>query len=262
MSVQESDPTRRFDGRAQVYARARPGYPDSAIAQLCREICLESGSVVVDLGCGTGLSSEPFLRAGHRVIGVEPNAAMRSQALTRLAQAPQFCAMDARAEQTALPAASADLVIAAQAFHWFDVAGARAEALRILRPPARAALLWNDRRAEGSDFSHGYEQLLRRFSKDYAEIRHRHERHDQVREFFGHARWRTITCAHGTPLDYRTLAERLNSASYVPAHNEPGYDAMMQALRELFDATAHEGAVRMEFETRILFASIAAEAYD
>lgn len=250
------DPTGRFTQRAQAYAQARPRYPEAAIKELLRALSVTPGAAVVDLGCGTGLSSEAFLRAGCRVIGVEPNEAMRRLALDAAPAWPAWTVVAGSAEATGLAPACADLVAAAQAFHWFDVPGARAEALRILRRPALAALIWNDRRDEGSDFARGYEALIRRHSPDYLEIRHRHGRLDRVNRFFGHERWRTLAATHADSLDFPTLAARLESASYVPAAGTPAHAAMLVQLRELFDATARDGRVVMEFETRMLYGRI------
>jgi SAM-dependent methyltransferase len=252
MSETHPDSTERFGVRAAAYARARPGYPDFAVAALARALDLTPGATIIDVGCGTGLSCEPFLRAGFAVIGVEPNAAMRAHAEQKMAGQRGFRSVDGRAENTGLPDSSADLLIAAQAFHWFDVPAARAEALRVLRAPARAALIWNDRRCEGSAFATGYEELLRRFCKDYLELRHRHERDDRIGDFFGGALWRTITVTHNDELDYVRLADRLNSASYVPPPGDPLHEPMMTALRQLFAATAQDGVVTMEFETRMV----------
>lgn len=253
MPEPQPDSTERFGSRAAAYARARPGYPDFAVAALARALGLAPGATVVDLGCGTGLSSEPFLRSGFVVVGIEPNAAMRAHAEQRLARYAGFTAGDGRAERTGLAPASADLLVAAQAFHWFDVAAARREALRILRAPACAALIWNDRCAEGSAFASGYEDLLRRHSSDYLELRHRHERTDRIDEFFGAAGWRTLTVTHNDELDYPRLADRLDSASYVPPPGDPRHAAMMADLQQLFAATAQHGVVTMEFETRVIY---------
>jgi SAM-dependent methyltransferase len=252
MPDRNTDATERFGVRAAAYARARPGYPDFAVAALAQALALPSGATIVDVGCGTGLSCEPFLRAGFAVIGVEPNAPMRAQALERLAGQPRFTAGNGRAENTGLAAGCADLYLAAQAFHWFDVAAARNEALRILRPPARAALIWNDRSAEGSPFALGYEALLREYSPDYLELRHRHERRDRIDGFFGGAPWRTITVTHNDRLDFPRLADRLNSASYIPAPGDDRHEPMMAALQRLFAQTAQHGTVVMEFETRMI----------
>jgi len=250
------DPTQRFSARAGAYARARPGYPDAAVAALVHALALTDGATIVDLGCGTGLSSEAFLRAGCRVIGVEPNEAMRQHAARLREQQPRFTLVNGRAEATSLDAACADLVIAAQAFHWFDVKATRAEALRILRQPPLAALLWNDRRTQGSEFARGYEELLVRYGTDYLEVQRRHERADRIEQFFGNNQWQTISVTHDTPLDFDSLADRLNSASYAPASSDSRYRPMMQSLRELFLATERDGMVAMEFETRIHFGQI------
>jgi SAM-dependent methyltransferase len=254
--VRIMDPTQRFGERAQDYARARPGYPGAVVQDLARALCLPSGALVVDLGCGTGLSALPFLESGFRVVGVEPNEAMRGQLAGLAASWPQLRVAAGRAEATGLADASADLVVAAQAFHWFDVPAARSEALRILRRPARAALIWNDRRAEGTPFAEAYEQLLLRYSPDYLEIRHRHAREDRVARFFGHEAWSTFTARHEDQLDYARLARRLSSASYVPAPGDPRHRAMMDELQALFAAASRDGNVRMEFETRVLYGEI------
>lgn len=250
------DPTQRFGVRADAYARARPAYAPELVGELSRALGLTPDAAIVDLGCGTGISCEPFLREGFKVLGVEPNAQMRTHAVERLAAHGGFSARDARAESTGLPDASADLIIAAQAFHWFDVAATRAEALRILRRPALAALIWNDRREEGSAFARGYESLLREFSPAYLELRHRHGRLDRVEQFFAGRRWRTLSLAHGDRLDFALLADRVNSASYMPPPGDPRHGPMMRSLRALFDSTQEDGTVAMDFETRVLFGTL------
>ena len=67
--------TERFSDRADAYVRGRPTYPQAIVEQLQKVGALKQGQTVVDLGVGTGLSAEPFLRSGYTVIGVEPNAA-------------------------------------------------------------------------------------------------------------------------------------------------------------------------------------------
>ena len=234
------DPTQRFGARAEAYSRARPGYPPELVAELTQDLGLAPGAQIVDIGCGTGISSELFLRAGFPAIGVEPNEAMRAHVSGLSSRYPGFHAVDGRAEATTLPDACADLAIAAQAFHWFDVAATRQEALRILRRPARAALIWNDRRTQGSAFSRGYEELLLEFGTDYRETAHRHTLEERIDAFFGHSQWRKRLYPHATPLDFETLAARLNSASYVPAPQDPRHAPMMAKLRELFAATQDE----------------------
>lgn len=247
------DPTSRFSRRADVYAQGRPGYPPEIVDVIVKGLGLSAGGVVADLGSGTGRSCEPFLQAGLAVVGVEPNVEMRAAGDRALARFPAFRSVDGTAEATGLPESSVDLVIAAQAFHWFDPVAAGAEARRILRRPGRAALIWNDRRETGSPFAEGYELLLRRFGTDYLEIRDRYEHEPSIERFFGRAGWRVAVVPNPVSLDYQTLAARLASASYVPGTGEPGHAAMMDALRELFDATEDAGRVVMDHDTRVFF---------
>jgi SAM-dependent methyltransferase len=250
-------PTERFSDRAQAYAAARPGYPREIATALLRAFDLPRDAVVVDLGSGTGLSCEPFLQAGMRVIGVEPNDAMRAAGERQLASFAGFRSVKGTAEVTTLPEASADLVIAAQAAHWFEPRAAGVEAKRILKRPPHAALIWNDRASGGDAFAEGYEALLVEHGGDeYARVRHRHAHHELVGAFFGHAAYRELQFDNPTQLDFDTLAQRLASASYVPAPDAPGHAPMMAALRRLFDATQRGGRVQMVYATRVFYGEI------
>ena len=245
------DPTVRFSDRAQAYASGRPGYPPQIAGHVARELALAPGAVIVDLGSGTGLSSRIFLQAGFRVIGVEPNAQMRAQAERALADMPDFVSVAGRAQATTLPDASADCVAAAQAFHWFDLNATRAESLRILRAPPRAALIWNVRRTQESDFSRGYERLLLEFGGEYPQIRERHTDENSIGAFFGGPHWRRSDFEHVTELDFELLAARVSSTSYLPAPHDSAYAPMMRALRQLFDSNQRAGRVAMQYDARV-----------
>jgi SAM-dependent methyltransferase len=247
------DPTVRFSARAQAYASGRPGYPPGIATALARELGLDTDAVIVDLGSGTGLSSHIFLQAGFRVIGVEPNAQMRAQAEQALAGIPGFTSVAGSAQATTLPDASADCVVAAQAFHWFDLDATRTESLRILRAPPRAALIWNVRRTDESDFSRRYEQLLLEYGGEYPQIRERHMDEASIGAFFGGSHWRRTGFEHSTELDFELLTARVNSTSYLPAPGHSAYGPMMNTLRGLFDATQQNGSVVMQYEARVYF---------
>ena len=255
-----ADSTERFSDRVDAYVAARPSYPESLALALKRRWNLADGAAVADVGSGTGLSCVPFLRARFAVIGVEPNAPMRAAGDKFLAAYPNFRSIAGTAEATALPDASVDAVIAAQAAHWFDAPAARREALRILRRPPHAALIWNDRVSAGSAFAEGYEALLLEFGTDYAEVRHRHAQHDLVAAFFGHPHAEELKFDNPTHLDFETLLARLNSASYVPRPDSSAYAPMVAQLRLLFEQTAVHGRVQMDYVTRVFFGDIHAAA--
>lgn len=83
------DPTARFSDRVEEYVRWRPGYPVQLVRVLERECGISSGTTrVVDIGCGTGISSALFVSEGYSVTGVEPNGAMRRVAEATLGPSP------------------------------------------------------------------------------------------------------------------------------------------------------------------------------
>lgn len=136
------DPARLFDLVADAYDRSRPGYPDDAVAWALQGAAGSARPRVVELGAGTGKLTEQLVRRGCEVTATDPSAVM----LERLsARAPQVTALRARAEELPLPSRSADIVVAAQAFHWFDADRAVREAARVLRPGGRLAVMWSAR---------------------------------------------------------------------------------------------------------------------
>jgi len=129
---------RSFDNVADAYDRGRPSYPDEAVEWL---VGREQKSVL-EVGAGTGKLTERLLALGHDVHATEPSRAMLDLLKERL---PDVRSSYAAAESLPALDASVDVVICAQAFHWFDQETALAEFARVLRPGGRVALLWNTR---------------------------------------------------------------------------------------------------------------------
>jgi ubiquinone/menaquinone biosynthesis C-methylase UbiE len=135
-----------FAGVADAYERARPGYPHEAVAWL---LAGEGGDHhpqrVVELGAGTGKLTHSLTGhgAGKRtVVATDPLGPM----LRHLARtAPDAMAAFGTAEQIPVRRRWADVVVGAQAFHWFDQDRALPEIARVLRPGGRIALAWNVR---------------------------------------------------------------------------------------------------------------------
>jgi SAM-dependent methyltransferase len=248
-------PTERFSVRAENYRRYRPGYPRAAIDLLEAQCGLDAAAVVADVGSGTGILSEQLLERGARVIGIEPNDAMRAAAEERLSAEPRFRSVAATAEATTLPQESVDLWVAAQAFHWFDAPRARAEALRVLRGGGCAALLWNERPPEPGAFLTEYESLLRRHAAEYTTIAARRVDEASMGEFLGGA-MRVGRFPNEQKFSYAGLEGRLLSSSYAPAAGHPEHEPMLAGLRELFDRHQQGGEIVFRYETRVYFAQL------
>jgi SAM-dependent methyltransferase len=251
------DPKERFSTRVLHYARSRPSYPPVFYRFLETVLALPASATIADIGSGTGISARPLLESGHTVIGVEPNTPMRRAAEQLLARFPNFRSVDAAAESTTLPDASVDLVLAAQAFHWFDRPKSRAEFARILKPAGQVVLVWNERKLDNSDFLRGYEALLQKYATDYTDVRHENVDAAAIGAFFAPAPFQTRTFANAQHFDHSGLESRLLSSSYTPTPDRATFIPMLADLRRLFAEHQQGGLVSFVYDTRAHFGRLA-----
>ncbi len=251
-----SDSTKRFSSRVENYIRFRPGYPPDVLDVLRVDCVLTADSVVADIGSGTGIFSEVFLKNGNAVFGVEPNDEMRHAAERLLAGFPLFTSVKGTAEATTLAGGSVDVITAAQAFHWFDRTRTRAEFERVLKPDGRVALIWNDRQLDTTPFLREYEALLQRFGTDYLAVRHRDLDLGQVREFIGSDDVKQTVVESSQFFGYEGVEGRLLSSSYAPEAGHPNHEPMLAALRDIFERHQVAGAVEIRYDTRVFTARL------
>ncbi|MGZ4787165.1 MAG: class I SAM-dependent methyltransferase [Terriglobales bacterium] len=248
------DSTLRFTDRVDNYVKARPGYPPEVISLLERECGLTHGSTVVDVGCGTGLLAKVFCDYRCRVIGVEPNAAMRDAGRQYLSGYPNFEMVEGTAETIPLPGTSVDFISAGQAFHWFNQKEARHEFMRILKPNGWAVLVWNDREYSGSKFADAYEALLWRYGIDYAEVNHRGKATlANFEQFFGNSGFAKATFPNVQHFDREGLIARVLSASYMPGPGHERYPAMLEEVERIFRENQKAGKVAANYETNLYY---------
>ena len=137
------EPARSFDLVADAYDRARPSYPDDAVDWLLRDLRRPGVSPeVLELGAGTGKLTERLVARGCKVTATDPSPVMLARLRTRV---PQARVISASAESLPVEARSADLVVAAQSYHWFDPDRVLQEVARVLRPGGHFAVIWNTR---------------------------------------------------------------------------------------------------------------------
>jgi ubiquinone/menaquinone biosynthesis C-methylase UbiE len=245
-----SDNTKRFSNRVEDYVRYRPGYPAAIIPYLQEQFGMNKEQQVADIGAGTGISSALFLNAGYKVTAVEPNKEMRKKAIALLNTFPRFTAVEGTAEHTTLADKTIDIIIAGQAFHWFDVTAAKAEFKRVLKDNGHVILIWNERLI-ASAFEKEYEQLIIKYGKDYVEVGHRNIDDKNIGAFFNPQPFHYKTFANKQLFDFDGLQGRLLSSSYMPVKSDVGYDDMITDLRKLFEQYNEEGLITINYTTKV-----------
>lgn len=247
------DPTRRFGDRVSDYARWRPSYPGALLDALGTVVGFPPGGTLVETGAGTGIFTAQLADRGYRVIAVEPNAAMAAAGAASLDRRASF--VRAKAEATGLRHGVGDGYVAAQAFHWYEPEAARAEAVRILRPPRPAALAWNMRRLDATPFLRAYEAFLHEWGVDYREVAARYMQGSAMRAFFG-GPYRRARFEMAQRFDLEGLKGRLLSSSYAPAAGHPRHAPMLVALEALFREHARDGEVAFQYDVELVHGEV------
>ena len=255
--VSRHSPTTRFSARVADYVRYRPRYPHAVLDALIAETGLTPDSVIADIGSGTGFSAEMFLAHGNEVYGVEPNADMRHAGEQVLAAWPRFHSIAATAEETTLPAQSMDYVLCGQSLHWFDLARARIEFARILKPGGWLAVLWNTRAVDATDFMREYEALVLEYTTDFKQIFHGNVSPQEIAGLFAAGVHVRRAFAHAQRFDFAGLLGRTTSSSYMPRAGDDRYPAMESALRALFARYAAGEHVEYHYSAELIFGHIA-----
>ena len=127
-----------FGGVVDAYDRARPTYPREAAQWLVGQ----EAATVLELGAGTGKLTAQLLALGHGVVATDPDTAMLDRLKRNL---PEASTVVAHAEDLPVGDHGFDAVVAAQAFHWFDLDRALPEIARALKRGGRVGLIWNQR---------------------------------------------------------------------------------------------------------------------
>jgi SAM-dependent methyltransferase len=247
------NPTGRFTGLSDLYAKHRPGYPDDALDFIIRRCDLNGATTLVDVGCGTGISSRLFAARGIPVIGVDPNDEMRRRAEAVAATsglAPVYQA--GRAEATGLPDGSAAAVLCAQAFHWFDVEPTLREFHRILRPDGHVVLMWNER-DDSDPCTAAYTAVVRTAPENAALEGSRGRAGEPLLSNPLFTDGSRTVFRNQQELDEEGVLGRSFSASYAP--REPAAaEVFAEKLRRFFADWQESGKIVLRYETTVYLA--------
>lgn len=217
--------TENFTGKAEAYAKGRPGYPKAAIEKILE--FASSDTVFADIGAGTGKFTVKLAEHGFSMYAVEPNADMRKQLAITLAPFTNVKIMDGTAEVTALPDYSVDILTVAHALHWFNLDAFRAECHRVIKPGGLVIAIYNHE--PGREMTDSYKQTIDVFFSN------------------------PTTWTFPNPIEYT----RSNWLAYIasqddsPLPNDPRYDAHIAALNAAFDRDSADGLLRCDRVTKV-----------
>lgn len=218
-----------FGAVAEAYDRGRPSYPADAVAWLLDG----DAKVVLELGAGTGKLTRQMVDQGHAVFATEKHPAMLAVLERRV---PEVSAKVAGAEEIPANDRSVDVVVAAQAFHWFDHDAAIPEMARVLKPGGHVALVWNS-----FDVRIPWVRKLVEVTGEWsATSGDSHERLAES-ELFGELETEKFTFWQDVTRD--TLVDIVASRSYVASLPDAEREAKLDAVRALYDdyGRGHDG---------------------
>lgn len=222
-----------FNRLAADYAH-RPGYPDALIGRLAH-LAGGAGGRAVDLGAGTGHLALPLAACGLRVHAVEPASAMLDALVAH--GAPRVTPVHAAAEDTALPAASFELAVLADALQWVDPERCGREIARLLAPGGVFAVV-EPRLAETPFLT----ALAERIARANVKARRAELPVELACSLATGASPRVERFEHEVLLDDAALEAVLRSLSYVgPALGPEALDALVADAKAL--AREHGGAI-------------------
>jgi SAM-dependent methyltransferase len=82
--VDSTEAANSFDSIADLYDSVRPGYPSLLYHDIKSLVRLSDHASILDIGCGTGISTRVFAQASHSIVALDPGAALLNQCRTNL----------------------------------------------------------------------------------------------------------------------------------------------------------------------------------
>ena len=125
---------KRFTGKAYVslYDNFRPEPPVAILQQGLSYLGVDKADLIIDLGCGTGISTRVLGKYGNAIIGVEPSEEMLSIAKEKT-QAKHISYQQAYANAIDVKSSSVDMITCSQSFHWMEPQSTLKEIDRVLK---------------------------------------------------------------------------------------------------------------------------------
>ena len=241
-----ADHTNRFDGKGEVYAKGRPRYADGLFAYMKDMLHITAGSVLADIGSGTGIFTRQLLDLDCKVFAVEPNRDMREKAEEKLSRNRNFISVDGSASHMGLSDHSVDLITAAQAFHWFEQEAFRRECHRVLKPDGKVVIVYNSR-YESAACTKALADLQRRYNSGFRGFSN--GMNDETCKAFFTEPCQIYRADNTQSYDRQGYIDRVLSSSYSPKEDDAGYEGYLKKVCDIFDTFSKEGRIVVPADT-------------
>lgn len=238
--------TNRFDGKGEIYAKARPRYAMGLFDYLQTTLHISTGSVFADIGSGTGIFTEQLLSCGYKVFAVEPNEDMRKKAEEKLSHNENFISVNGCDADMNLPDSCVDYITVAQAFHWFDAEAFRNECRRVLKPGGKVMLVYNSRDEKAActkalaDLRYQYNPEFHGFSNGMS--------HETCMAFFAGG-CDIFRAAHPQTYDRQGYINRVLSSSYSLKEGDDRYEEYLKDIHRIFDMFSADDRITIPTDT-------------
>ena len=125
------------------YDKVRPGYPSELFEDIFDYANLCSGSIVLEIGIGTGQATLPFLQRDYKLTAVELGDRLAEYCKQKFSAFDNYSIINSDFLKADLPRKHFNLVFSATAFHWIPKDSGYAKIKSLLKPNGVLALFWN-----------------------------------------------------------------------------------------------------------------------
>ena len=238
--------TNRFDGKGEIYAKARPKYACGLFDYLKNTLNIPAGSVFADIGSGTGIFTGQLLNCGYKVFAVEPNDDMRNKAEEKLSHDKNFVSVNGSDRNMNLLDNSVGYITAAQAFHWFDRDAFGKECKRVLQPGGKVIIVYNSR-DEKADCTVSLAKLRQKYDPEFHGFSNGMSDEKCLAFFAG--KCDIFRTDNTQTYDRQGYIDRVLSSSYSLKEDDGRYEEYLREINALFDMFSKGDLISVPTET-------------
>ncbi len=244
------DTKKVFSKKAEKYAKFRWDYAADAIETIINITQMSINSTLADIGAGTGILTRHFIAKAQKIYAIEPNIELR-QILTReLGIFPSISVLNGCAEDTNLPDNSVDVIIVAQAIHWFDPEPARQEMMRILKDNGWLVLVRNY--GTNQEKYEAIKSLMKEeYGADFSVVTGR-PKEKPYRFYFGNNDFKTFSFPFAFQQGWEEFLGTLTTTSFMPDEDHPLFPKLETEARKVFSQYSNHGYWMVEGETELI----------